>query len=63
VDAFEQFVRGGLGLIGLEAGDDEIQIMRFVDGIYGERLRALEAEALGDVWAEPDMDPGRAPSP
>lgn len=61
VDDFEQFARAGLGLIGAEVTDEEIQIMRYVDGTYGERMRALEAQDLSDVWAEPDLDPGRAP--
>ena len=36
--------------------------MRVADGVYGPQLRALVEADLAAVWAEPDMDPGRAPS-
>ena len=36
--------------------------MRVADGVYGEQLRALVAADLTNVWAEPDLDPSRAPS-
>ena len=62
MDAFETNVRSGLELIGVPVSDPEIQIIRYVDGIYGEALRRLEAADLAGVWAEPDLDPSRAPS-
>ncbi len=61
VDAFETYIRSGLELIGVSVTDPEIEIMRYVDGIYGEALRALEAADLSAVFAEPDLDPSRAP--
>ena len=36
--------------------------MRVADGVYGPRLTALVDADLSGVWAEPDMDPSRAPS-
>jgi len=62
MDPFETHVRSGLELIGVPVSDDEIQIMRYVDGIYGERLRELEAADLAPVHAETDLDPSRAPT-
>lgn len=62
MDPFESYVRSGLELIGVPVSDPEIQIIRYVDGIYGEALRSLEAADLSGVWAEPDLDPSRAPT-
>jgi hypothetical protein len=42
--------------------ETEIAVMRVADGVYGPQLRALVAADLSGVWAEPDMDPSRAPS-
>ena len=36
--------------------------MRVADGVYGPQLRALVEADLTKVWAEPDLDPSRAPS-
>jgi hypothetical protein len=55
-------VRAGLQVLGYEVDDDELAVMRVADGVYGEQLRALVAADLRAVWAEPDMDPSRAPS-
>ena len=61
MDAFEQFVRGGLGQAGIPVDETDLQIMRYVDELFGPELRALlEAEMQG-VWPEPDLDPSRAP--
>jgi hypothetical protein len=62
VDAFEQFARGGLQGLGLDADDVDVQIMRYVDEIFGPELRALLAEDFNGKWPETDMDPSRAPS-
>jgi hypothetical protein len=62
VDAFEQFARGGLQGLGLDADDVDLQIMRYVDEIFGPELRALLAEDFNAKWPETDMDPSRAPS-
>ena len=62
MDAFEQHVRAGLELLGYEVDEAELAVMRVADGVYGPQLRALVEADLRDVWHEPDLDPGRAPS-
>jgi hypothetical protein len=62
IDAFEQHVRAGLEALGYGVDDAELAVMRVADGVYGPQLRALIAADLRAVWAEPDMDPSRAPS-
>jgi hypothetical protein len=62
VDAFEQFVRGGLAQAGIEIEDFELEIMRFADQLYGPELRALMEADLAGVWAEKDLDPSRPPT-
>jgi hypothetical protein len=63
VDAFEQFARGGLGWLGLEADDSDVAIMRYIDEIYGPELRALMAVDMRGWWPENDFDPSRGPTP
>jgi hypothetical protein len=55
-------VRAGLEVLGYEVDETEMAVMRVADGIYGPRLRALVDADLTRVWAEPDLDPSRAPS-
>jgi len=62
IDAFEQHVRASLHVLGYDVDETEIAVMRVADGVYGPQLRALVAADLSGVWAEPDMDPSRAPS-
>jgi hypothetical protein len=62
MDAFEQFARGGLAWQGLSADDTDVEIMRFIDQIFGAELRALLAADMRGLWAETDLDPSRAPS-
>jgi len=62
MDAFEQHVRAGLGLLGYDVDESELAVMRVADGVYGPQLRALVEADLAHVWAEPDPDPSRAPS-
>jgi hypothetical protein len=62
VDAFEQFARGGLEWMGLGADDTDVQIMRYIDEIFGPELRALMTADMNGIWAEPDLDPSRAPT-
>jgi hypothetical protein len=62
VDAFEQFVRGGMQWMGLTADDVDVQIMRYIDQVFGPELRALMAEDMNGVWPETDLDPSRAPT-
>jgi hypothetical protein len=62
MDAFEQFARGGLAWQGLSADDTDVEIMRFIDQIFGAELRALLAADMRGLWPETDFDPSRAPS-
>jgi len=61
VDAFEQFVRGGLERIGLEADETDLSIMRYIDEIFGPELRALLSADVSGWAPENDFDPSRAP--
>ena len=56
-------MRASLQVLGYELDETELAVMRVADGVYGPQLRALMAADLAGVWAEPDMDPSRAPSP
>ena len=62
MDAFEQFARGGLEWQGLSVDDTDIEIMRYIDAIFGPELRALMAVDMNGIWAENDLDPRRAPT-
>ena len=62
MDAFEQHVRAGLELAGVEVDDTDVAVMRAADSVYGPKMRALGQADLRDVWVEPDLDPSRAPS-
>jgi hypothetical protein len=62
VDAFEQFARGGLEWQGLSMDETDLQIMRYIDEIFGPELRALMAMDMNGIWAENDLDPSRAPT-
>lgn len=55
-------MRASLHVLGYDVDEAELAVMRVADGVYGPQLRALIAADLGGVWAEPDMDPSRAPS-
>ena len=55
-------MRAGLEVLGYEVDESEMAVMRVADGVYGPRLRALVQADLTNVWAEPDLDPSRAPS-
>ena len=61
VDAFEQYVRSGLELAGVEVDDTEMAVMRAADRVYGPGFRALAEADLSDVMIEADLDPGRPP--
>lgn len=62
MDAFEQFARGGLEWQGLAVDDTDLQIMRYLDALFGPELRALMEADLAAEWPETDFDPSRAPS-
>lgn len=61
MDAFEQFARGGLAWQGITVDDTDLQIMRYVDALFGQELRALMEADLAAAWPETDFDPSRAP--
>jgi hypothetical protein len=63
VDLFEQHVRAGLGLAGMEVDDTDLAVMRAAEAVYGPGFQALAEADLSDVRLEPDLDPSRAPSP
>jgi hypothetical protein len=62
-EQFDQFIRSGLAQYGLEASEDELQVMRVAEQVYGPGRDALLAADLSDVPRELDLDPSRAPSP
>lgn len=62
MDAFDQYVRGGLERAGVEVDATELEIMRFVDAVYGPELAALATADLRGAWPELDLDLTRAPS-
>jgi hypothetical protein len=62
VDAFEQHVRAGLELVGVEVDDTDLAVMRAADAAYGPAMLALRRADLRDVWVEPAIDPGRPPA-
>jgi hypothetical protein len=61
MDALEGFLRGGLEREGVPVTDDELQLMRVVDTVYGPALRALMAANLDHEDAELGLDPARPP--
>ena len=56
------YVRGGLERAGLPLEDVELEIMRFIDGLYGPELAALGEADLKGIWTEIPLDPGKAPA-
>jgi hypothetical protein len=62
VDAFEQFARGGMQWLGLEPSDTDVEIMRYIDMIFGPELRVLMEADMSGWRPENDVDPSRAPS-
>ena len=62
MDTFEQHVRAGLELAGVEVDDTDLAVMRAADKVYGPKMRALAQADLAGLRVEPDLDPSRAPS-
>lgn len=62
MDAFEQYVRGGLERAGESVEQLELDIMRYIDNLYGPEIRALMEADLRGIWTEIPLDPSRAPS-
>jgi hypothetical protein len=62
VDTFEQHVRAGLALAGVEVDDIDLAVMGAADRVYGPRMRALSDADLRDIHVEPDLDPSRPPT-
>jgi hypothetical protein len=62
MDALEDFVRGGLERQGVPASDEDVALIRMVDGVYGPALGALMSADLRGEDAEPGLDPARPPA-
>ena len=62
MDTFEQHVRAGLALAGVEVDDTDLAVMRAADSVYGPKMGALAQADLAGVWVEPALDPSRAPT-
>lgn len=62
MDPFEQHVRAGLDLAGVEVDDTDLAVMRAADSVYGPKMRALAQADLADAWVEPDLNPSRPPT-
>ena len=62
MDAFEQHIRAGLEVAGMDVDDTELAVMRAADAVYGPGFRALAEADLRGVAVEADLDPGRAPT-
>jgi hypothetical protein len=63
VDTFEQYVRAGLELAGMDVDDTDLAVMRAADAVYGPGFKALADADLRDAPLEADLDPSRAPTP
>jgi hypothetical protein len=63
VDAFEQHVRAGLELAGIDVDETDMAVMRSADSVYGPQFKALADADLSDAFVEPDLDPSRPPTP
>lgn len=61
-EQFDQFIRSGLAQYGLEVSEEELQVMRVAERVYGPHRDALLAADLSDVPPELDLDPSRAPT-
>lgn len=62
MDTFEQHVRAGLELAGVEVDATDLAVMRAADSVYGPKMRALGEADLADAWVEPGLNPSRPPS-
>jgi hypothetical protein len=60
-DAFERFVRGGLEGFGLTPDPAELAVIKAVDAVYGDQMRALMHLELADVESELEIDLSRPP--
>jgi len=62
MDALEGFLRGGLEREGVPVSEEDLQLMRMADAVYGPALRALMEAHLADEDAELGLDPARPPA-
>ena len=60
-DAFQRFATGGLELLGVEADEVQLGVMRLVDSIYRLDIDALMDPDLDDVEREANPDLSRPP--
>jgi hypothetical protein len=47
---------------GVEVDEVDLQIIRYIDQLFGPELDALMAVDMNGLWPESDLDPSRAPS-
>jgi hypothetical protein len=62
MDALEGFLRGGLEREGVPVSEEDLQLMRMADAVYGPALRALMEADLTREDAELGLDPARPPA-
>ena len=62
MDALEGFLRGGLEREGVPVSEEDLQLMRMADAVYGPALHALMAADLTGEDAELGLDPARPPA-
>jgi hypothetical protein len=61
-DSLEGFLRGGLEREGVAVSDEDLQLMRMADAVYGPALRGLMDADLGGEDAELGLDPAGPPA-
>ncbi|MEK6272088.1 MAG: hypothetical protein AABM42_05505 [Actinomycetota bacterium] len=61
-DAVQRFVRAGLELLDLEAGEAEIAVIEAVDGLYRPVIERLLEDELDEIEPEPGTDMSRPPA-
>jgi hypothetical protein len=47
---------------GFPLEDFELEVIRYIDGLYGPELQELMAADQHGIWPEHDLDPSRAPT-
>jgi hypothetical protein len=62
MDALEGFLRGGLEREGVPVSEEDLQLMRMADALYGPALRGLMEADLAREDAELGLDPARPPA-
>jgi hypothetical protein len=60
---FEGFIRGGLGMFGIEPDDVDMAVIAAADGVWGAATRTLMTADLSKVPPEPNPDLSAPPAP